>query len=147
MLPRALLLSSSAPPHLPAPIPVVDHLDDDQLATLLSDLGGLPPELSQWPAMRDKAIADTRADLRLCMTDKDSQDEPLSCPIYAFGGIADPLVSEFDLREWRSRTTEEFSVRLLEGGHFYLADGPQLFAVLRPLLRRIAAGSRIVSLP
>jgi len=139
MLPRALLLSSSAPPHLPAPIPVVDHLDNDRLAALLSDLGGLPPELSQWPAMRDKAIADTRTDLRLCMTDKDSHDEPLPCPIHAFGGTDDPLVSESDLREWHSRTTEEFSVQLLDGGHFYLTHEPQFFAVLRPLLARIAA--------
>jgi len=139
MLPRALLLSSSAPPHLPAPMPVVDHLDDDQLAALLSDLGGLPPELSQWPALRDKAIAHTRTDLRLCMTDKDPHDEPLPCPIYAFGGTDDPLVSESDLHEWHSRTTEEFSVELLDGGHFYLTDGPPFFAVLRPLLSRIAA--------
>lgn len=141
-LPRALLLSSSAPPHLPAPIPVVDHLGTDQLAALLSDLGGLPPELSQWPDLRDKAVADTRTDLRLCMTDADSHPAPLPCPIHAFGGSDDPLVSESDLREWRERTMEEFSVQILAGGHFYLADGPQLFAILRPLLSRIAAGSR-----
>ena len=40
--PRALVVSSFAPPHLPAPIPAVDHLDDRQLTTLLSDSGGHP---------------------------------------------------------------------------------------------------------
>jgi surfactin synthase thioesterase subunit len=62
---------------------------------------------------------------------------PLPCPIYAFGGSDDPLVSEPDLHEWRSRTTGEFSVQIHRGGHFYLSDGPQLFAALRRQLSRI----------
>ena len=140
-LPRALFLSSYAPPHLPTPIPVVDHLDNHQLAALLSDLGGLPPELTQWPALRDRAVAATRTDLRLCMTDEEADTVALSCPIHAFAGSNDPLVSESDLHEWRSRTSEEFSVQILRGDHFYLTDGPQLFATLRPLLSTLAAGS------
>lgn len=140
-LPRALMVSSFAPPHLPAPIPAVDHLDDHQLTALLSDLGGLPPELTDWPALRDRAVATARTDLRLCATDE--QDEPmaLSCPIHALGGGDDPLVDESDLHEWRSRTSGAFSVHVLRGGHFYLSDGPQLFATLLPLLSRLPAVS------
>jgi len=140
LLPRAVFLSSYAPPHLPAPIPVVEHLDDRQLAALLSDLGGMPSELTQWPALRDRAVAATRIDLRLCMTDEEAEAQALLCPIHAFGGSDDPLVSETDLLEWRSRTCEDFSVHILSGGHFYLSDGPRLFAALRPLLSTLAAG-------
>ena len=140
LLPRAVFLSSYAPPHLPAPIPVVEHLDDRQLAALLSDLGGMPSELTQWPALRDRAVAATRIDLRLCMTDEEAEAEALLCPIHAFGGSDDPLVSETDLLEWRSRTCEDLSVHILSGGHFYLSDGPRLFAALRPLLSALAAG-------
>jgi surfactin synthase thioesterase subunit len=134
-LPHALVVSSYAPPHLPPPIPPVE--DDLQLAALLSDLGGMPPELAQWPALHDRAIAATRIDLRLCATDEDANVVPLPCPIHAFGGSDDPLVSEPDLHEWRSRTTEEFSVQILRGGHFYLSDGPQLLATLRRQLSKI----------
>jgi surfactin synthase thioesterase subunit len=133
-LPRALFVSSYAPPHLPAPIPAVDDL---RLAALLSDLGGMPVELAQWPALRDNAIAATRIDVQLCATDEDADVMPLPCPIYAFGGSDDPLVSERDLYEWRSRTTGEFAVQILRGGHFYLSDGPQLFATLRRQLSEI----------
>jgi surfactin synthase thioesterase subunit len=140
-VPRALLLSSSAPPHLPVPIPDVDDLDTDRLAALLSDLGGIPPELTEWPALRDKAVAKARTDLRLCMTDRDAPADTLPCPIHTFGGSDDPLVSEPDLCEWRSRTSDEFSMQIFEGGHFYLADGTHLFASLRPLLTRIATGT------
>jgi surfactin synthase thioesterase subunit len=139
-LPRAVFLSSYAPPQLPAPIPVVEHLDDLQLAALPSDLGGMPPELTQWPALRDRAVATTRIDLRLCMTDEEAEAETLPCAIHAFGGSDDPLVSEADLHEWRWRTSEDFSVHILSGGHFYLGDGPHLFATLRPLMSRLATG-------
>jgi surfactin synthase thioesterase subunit len=140
-LPRAIFLSSYAPPHLPAPIPMVDHLDDHQLAALLSDLGGLPRQLTEWPALLERAVAATRIDLRLCMTDEEEgETAALPCPMHAFGGSDDPLVSKSDLYEWRPRTSGEFSVRMLSGGHFYLSDGPRLFAALRPLLSTPAAG-------
>jgi len=139
--PRALIVSSSAPPHLPAPIPMVDQLDDHQLTALLSDLGGIPPELEEWPALRDRAVAAARIDLRLCMTDEETEPMALSCPIHAFGGSDDPLVNESDLHEWSSRTSGGFSVQILRGGHFYLSDGPQLFAALLPLLSRLPAVS------
>ena len=141
VLPRALMVSSFAPPHLPAPVPAVDHLDAQQLSVLLSDLGGIPPEVAEWPALRDGAVAAARIDLRLCTTDDDAETVALSCPIHVFGGSDDPLVSESDLAEWRSRTSGEFSLHVLRGGHFYLNDGPQLFATLRPLLSRLPAAS------
>ena len=140
-LPRALIVSSFAPPHLPAPIAAVDHLDDQQLTTLLSDLGGIPPGLTEWPALRDRAVAGARIDLRLCATDEEAEAVALPCPIHAFGGSDDPLVTEDDLYEWRSRTSAEFSVHVLHGGHFYLSDGPPLFATLLPLLSRLPAVS------
>jgi surfactin synthase thioesterase subunit len=140
-LPRALMVSSFAPPHLPAPIPAVDHLNDNQLTALLTELGGIPPELSEWPALRDKAVAAARVDLRLCATDEESEPVVLPCPIHAFGGSDDPLVTESDLYEWRSRTSAHLSVHVLRGGHFYLGDGHQLFATLLPLLSRLPAVS------
>jgi surfactin synthase thioesterase subunit len=139
--PRALMLSSFAPPHLPAPIPAVDHLDDHQLTALLSDLGGIPPELDEWPTLRDAAVAAARTDLRLCATDEDTPPVPLSCPIHVFGGDDDPLVTESDLHEWRSRTSGDFAVHTLPGGHFYLGETQQLFATLQPLLSRLPAVS------
>jgi surfactin synthase thioesterase subunit len=65
----------------------------------------------------------------------------LSCPIHAFGGSDDPLVTESDLYEWNSRTSGTFSVHTLRGGHFYLSDGQQLVATLLPLLSRLPAVS------
>ncbi|OBA70636.1 hypothetical protein A5641_12395 [Mycobacterium sp. 1554424.7] len=137
--PRAVFLSAYGPPHLRPPLHVVDLLDDHELATLLSDLGGLPSQLTRWPTLHERAITATRHDLRLLMTDEEDDTAELSCPIHVFGGNEDPLVSESDLREWRSRTTSGFSVQMLRGGHFYLRDRQPLFTTLRPLMSTIAA--------
>ncbi|WP_156685942.1 thioesterase II family protein [Mycobacterium sp. Marseille-P9652] len=138
-LPRAVFLSAYGPPHLRPPLHAVDLLDDGQLAALLSDLGGLPSQLTRWPTLHARAIAVTRHDLRLCTTDEEEDTAELPSPIHVFGGSEDPLVSESDLREWRWRTTAEFSVQILRGGHFYLRDRPRLFNTLRPLMATAAA--------
>jgi surfactin synthase thioesterase subunit len=137
--PRAVFLSAYRPPHLPQPLHLVDQLDDSQLATVLSGLGGLPSGLTRWPTLHERAVRAARHDLRLCMTDEEDDRAELSCPIHVFGGSEDPLVSESDLHEWRSRTTADFSVEILRGGHFYLRDRQPLFNKLRPLMSTIAA--------
>jgi surfactin synthase thioesterase subunit len=139
LVPRAVFLSAYRPPHLPQPLHVVEELDDDQLSTFLSGLGGLPPELTRWPSLHERALTAARHDFRLCMTDEEGDTAELSCPIHVFGGSEDPLVSESDLHEWRSRTTADFSVQILRGGHFYLRDRQPLFKTLRPLMSTIAA--------
>jgi hypothetical protein len=75
------------------------------------------------------------------MTDDDSDITPLPVPIHVLGGSDDPIVSEADLWQWRARTSAEFSVRTLRGGHFYLADKPRLFEILRPMLSAVAAAA------
>lgn len=135
-LPRLLVLSSYAPPHLPPPVPDIEHLDNDQLARLLTELGGMPPESMLLPALRDMALDAARIDLRLCLTDDDTDPVVLPCPIHAFGGLNDPLVEESELEEWETRTSSQFAVHMLDGDHFYLADEPSLFAALRPVLAR-----------
>jgi surfactin synthase thioesterase subunit len=137
--PRAAILSAYAPPHLPPPLHAVDLLDDAQLATFLSELGGLPSQLTRWPTLHERALTTTRHDLRLCMTDEEADTAELSCPIHVLGGSDDPIVSATDLQEWRSRTRADFSVQILQGGHFYLRDRQRLFQTLRPMMSTLAA--------
>ena len=44
----------------------------------------------------------------------------VSCPIYAFVGDNDMIVAYENVAAWCDRTTEEFTVRVFPGDHFYL---------------------------
>ncbi|QLL06171.1 thioesterase II family protein [Mycobacterium vicinigordonae] len=137
--PRAVFLSAYAPPHLQLPLHVVDQLDNKQLAEFLAEMGLMPAELTRWPSLHAQALTITRHDLKLLMTDVESDTPELSCPIHVFGGSEDPIVKESELREWRSRTRADFSLQMLRGGHFYLRDRKPLFESLRPLMSTLAA--------
>lgn len=138
-LPRAVFVSAYAPPHLQPPLHVVKELDDNQLAAFLSEMGLMPAGLTRWPTLREQAVTITRHDLELLMTDEEAGTGELPCPIHVFGGSEDPIVSEADLQQWRSRTKADFSVQMLRGGHFYLRDRKSLFETLRPLMSTLVA--------
>ncbi|MCQ4118501.1 thioesterase II family protein [Rhodococcus tibetensis] len=141
-LPLALLVSGYSAPHLPAPFPPVDGLEDTTLVQFLSDVGGVPTELLAWPEWMRHWLPLVRDDLHLCCSYDDPDDPPLACPMHLFGADADPLVSETDLRAWNRHTTQPCGVHILPGDHFYLTHAPeQLFRVLRPLLRRYATAT------
>lgn len=44
----------------------------------------------------------------------------VSCPIHAFVGDNDIIVTEENMGPWCGRTTNEFSIRVFPGDHFYL---------------------------
>ncbi len=138
-LPRALLLSGYAAPHLPSALPASLGLDDAALAHLLTELGGLPAEILAWPQWLHQLLPVLRDDLAVCESYRDRGDPPLPCPIHVFGGDADPIVDELDLAEWNRYSTDIGGVRILSGDHFYLESSPAaLFGELRELLRTYA---------
>ena len=48
------------------------------------------------------------------------EEPPLDCPLTAFGGRDDPLVTMAGLEGWRAQTSRRFAVHVLPGGHFFL---------------------------
>lgn len=135
-MPRALCVSACSAPHLPPPLPPVDDLDDASLALLLGQIGGLPTEVLSWQSMLADVLAVARDDLLLCDSRLPGAELPLDIPIHAFGGDADPVVSDLDLAEWRECTTASFDQMVLPGGHFYLESAASdLLPRLRSLLQ------------
>ena len=64
-----------------------------------------------------------RADLQMIETYQCADEPPLEVPMFVLGGTEDPAVSAGHLMEWRRYTTQDCSVRLLPGGHFFLFTG------------------------
>ncbi|MFD3973968.1 thioesterase II family protein [Streptomyces cyaneofuscatus] len=120
--PRALLVSAARSPHTPVRRRVSDR-DDAGLLAWLDSFGGIPSELSRYPAYLRYALRTVRRDLALTEAYLAPGPERVDCPLHVLGGADDPLISGAQLERWRDCAAGEFSLRLLPGGHDYLFTG------------------------
>jgi len=68
-----------------------------------------------------------RTDFSKCETYVYFSEEPLDCPITAFGGLQDSEVSYEDLAAWRNQTYGSFALRMFPGNHFFLHSAQTVF--------------------
>jgi medium-chain acyl-[acyl-carrier-protein] hydrolase len=115
-----LFVSGHGAPHLPAAEPPCHALPEAEFVTKLRELHGTPDEVLDNLELRALILPIVRADFAMCETYVYEDDEPLACPISAFGGRQDGCVSRADLEAWSVHTRADFSARLLPGDHFFL---------------------------
>ena len=126
-LPDRLLVGACAPPDLPAGM--VD-LPDEELARRLIRIGGMSEILVRYPAWSRAALSLVRDDLRLCSSHRWSDAVPVRCPIHAFAGDADPVVSADVVAGWAACTTADFRLDRLPGGHLFIHETREPFLAL-----------------
>jgi surfactin synthase thioesterase subunit len=80
----------------------------------------VPKIVLEQAELRAALIPALRADLALTETYIYRPAPALSCPIVAYAGASDPIVSADRLAAWREQTSTDFACRLFEGHHFYL---------------------------
>jgi medium-chain acyl-[acyl-carrier-protein] hydrolase len=104
----------------------------------LRSLGGTPEAVLENQQMLRMVLPMLRADFTLTETYIYERDAPLACPISAFGGERDRLVSRDKLNAWRDQTSEQFQLRMFPGGHFFIHNerSALLQAIQRDLLDR-----------
>jgi surfactin synthase thioesterase subunit len=133
-LPAHLFVSCVAAPHLG--YTRLRHLSSDQdLLMELCQLGGTPQQVLADPDMRAMMLRLLRADFTLLETRKYAEEQPLNCPITAFGSDEDRFVSIEEVASWQVHTSKSFHTHCFPGGHFYLKDP----SISKELLREIAA--------
>ncbi len=131
--PTQLLVSSFYAPQLPRIMSPIHALPDAEFLQAVEQFGGIPEEAKTYPELLQLMLPTLRADFELLETYKYRSEPALPCPISAFGGSEDPLVTEEQLAAWQAQTSGACSLQLFPGGHFYLSD-PSL------LLRAIGDG-------
>jgi medium-chain acyl-[acyl-carrier-protein] hydrolase len=120
--PAQLFVSGAFAPQIPndgAPLRFIDN-DTVFLEAVSARYGGIPRIVLEQADLRVALVPALRADLALTETYAYRGAPPLACPIAAYAGASDPIVSGPRLARWREQTTAEFSWRLFAGGHFYL---------------------------
>ncbi|MEH0844042.1 thioesterase domain-containing protein [Micromonospora sp. CPCC 205711] len=141
-LPRRLYVGGARAPHVTAAslFDGLSTVDDDELLRRLGDGGGLPAELLAHPELVELLLPLLRADFGRVDGYRYLPGEPLPVPIVAFSGRRDRAVSREQSAAWAEHTAAGFTLREIDGGHFFLHDQlPDLLAAIRADLTNAAA--------
>jgi medium-chain acyl-[acyl-carrier-protein] hydrolase len=118
--PQRLFVSARRAPHLPSPRRPTFSLTDRDLVRAVHDFNGTPEEVLGDSQLLDLMLPVIRADLAIDETYEYRPGPPLRCPISALGGIADAVVTRQELAAWQSHTSDRFTLRMVEGDHFFI---------------------------
>src|SRR3989475_2452062 len=140
-LPLQLFVSGHLAPQVPQRHPPIHGLPYAQFVQELRRYRGTPEAVLANQELLELLVPVLRADFQLFETYVYQPDEPLDCPISAFGGLSDVEVSQEDLAAWRRQTTGLFTFTLLPGNHFFIqsAQAQLLSALGLDLSRHVGA--------
>lgn len=118
--PVHLFASGCRAPHLPSRSPDWHTLPDPEFIAKIESLGGIPPELLAERQFLDTMLPTLRSDCAVSETYAWRPQQPLSCPVSAFGGLVDAEVFPEEVQAWSRHTTGPFRAHLLPGDHFFV---------------------------
>lgn len=140
--PEIVVAAGRHPPHAPPAGPPLADLDDEQLLGVIGQLGGLPARAGG-ALLRQQFLPALRADLTLAASYRvPSGRHPLSVPLAVLIGRSDPLTTEPVAAGWREYTRSAFTLRPMDGGHFFLTDDPGATAAVLGELLTVAITER-----
>lgn len=119
--PQHLLLSAAAAPHM-RPDERLHQLPPPQFLRELVRLDGIPDEVLRTTELVRYMLPILRADFTACETHQFTMPGPTRSPITVFGGREDARVNRARLEGWRQFAGISFSLRMFDGGHFYLRE-------------------------
>lgn len=127
--PIHLFVSGRIAPQTPKVRETTYHLSDADFIECLKKMGGTPAQLFENKELMEWLLPALRADFQMVETYRFEPDEILQCPITAFGGLSDHLVSRENLCAWGALTKERFTAHFLAGDHFFVnTEGQKISA-------------------
>ena len=117
--PVRLFLSGLRALQIPNPDRPLHSLKRDEFLNQLQSRYGMPASLMQHGELLDLFLPLLKANFEMCETYVYRCEAPLNCPISVFGGLEDSRISQRDLDPWKSHTTKELKLRMLEGNHYF----------------------------
>lgn len=126
--PVHLFTCSSPAPQKPTRNPPIHLLPEAAfLAELSHRYNAIPQPILQNKELMQLFLPSLRADLAMLETYVYTTEKPLKCPISAFGGWQDSVVSNCDLAEWCDQTLSSFTLQMFSGDHFFLHSNKSPF--------------------
>lgn len=117
---RALIVAACAAPHVARERPPTWHLPTAAFLERLQELNGTSPGLVDHPDLMALFLPLLRADVQLVETYAYKPAAPLSCPITAYSGAADPHAPRAHVERWAELTASRFRMVTFPGDHFFI---------------------------
>lgn len=123
--PSQLFVSAHRAPQLPLSREILHNLSSAEFLRSIFRMGGTPSAVILNKELVNLMLPILRADFTVYETYTYTNEEPLACPITAFGGEQDTLVTVRELQEWHKQTYSTFKLCMLPGNHFFLQSNMQ----------------------
>ncbi|MEV0237981.1 alpha/beta fold hydrolase [Nonomuraea sp. NPDC050786] len=130
--PLHLIVAAARAPIWPGPITRLSDLSDTQLLKGLRAMNGTPRELLEHRQLMEIMLPVVRADFTVAERYQYRPGPLPSCPVTAFCGADDPVVSRAAMETWAECTRSGFTLHELPGDHFFLRSARE------PLLNKLA---------
>jgi medium-chain acyl-[acyl-carrier-protein] hydrolase len=124
--PVHLFVSGRQAPQLGAIAPPIHQLPEAEFIEALRRYQGTPDAVLRNAEIMQMLMPILRADFSVCETYVYANEEPLNCPISAFGGLQDDHANSESLVGWQSQTHSSFKLQMFAGNHFFLHDASEL---------------------
>jgi surfactin synthase thioesterase subunit len=126
--PKRLIVSGRRPPNYPErELDLYKLSDEDFLRELTSRYDGIPAVIRDEPELLALFLPVIKADFEVFETYSFYEEPLLDLPISILGGRDDPQTNQ--MPGWASLVLGSATTRHFPGGHFYLTDRPERFAV------------------
>ncbi len=120
------------------------HFSDADFIRHIASFGGTPDTVLNETNIMQYFLPILKADFQVLDTYETQPPFILNCPIHAYVGNRDTMVSVERVECWRHYTNAEFSMEVEQGGHFFMNDQRERF-VPRVIKQVEAAFSLITS--
>ncbi len=119
-MPEIIFVSGCVAPQVYEKEKPIHKLPDNDLIGELNRLGGTPQELLENAELMQLVLPALRADFEMLHFYSHKPEPAFNFPIAAFGGDSDKDVDFARLQAWREQTTNDFSMEIFSGDHFFL---------------------------
>jgi medium-chain acyl-[acyl-carrier-protein] hydrolase len=123
-VPRGMMMAAGIPPKLCKPRGA-HALSDAGLIEELRRYGAAPPQVLAHQELMALLLPMIRADFEMLDTFAQPDEAPLDVPMAIWGGTEDLHPSPQALETWRDYTSQDCSIQLMPGGHFFILSAGQ----------------------
>ncbi|MBP5976712.1 SDR family NAD(P)-dependent oxidoreductase [Brasilonema sp. CT11] len=124
-IPVHLFVGALHAPQLPHPSSSIAQFSQEE-ALKKAHLIDLPQSIQQNIELMRLLLPSLKVGILMHENYTYCESEPLNCPITAFGGMQDKVITQEHLLAWREHTRGTFKLQMLSGNHLFLHSDQEL---------------------